>query len=75
MDCTCKSLVSELLLMFEWYCDKTRQHWPWLSLFSLCVCVSVCFPYSGTSRNQAYKQQYQRIQRDTGMKYKKGILL
>ena len=39
----------------------------------LCVCVSVCFPYSGTSRNQAYKQQYQRLQRDTGMKYKKGF--
>ena len=29
--------------------------------------------YSGTSRNQAYKQQYQRLQRDTGMKYKKGF--
>ena len=37
------------------------------------VCVCVCFPYSGTSRNQAYKQQYQRLQRDTGMKYKKGF--
>ena len=35
--------------------------------------LSVCFPYSGTSRNQAYKQQYQRLQRDTGMKYKKGF--
>ena len=23
--------------------------------------------------NQAYKQQYQRLQRDTGMKYKKGF--
>ena len=42
-------------------------------MFCLCVCVSVCFPYSGTSRNQAYKQQYQRLQRDTGMKYKKGF--
>ena len=39
----------------------------------LCVCVCVCVPYSGTSRNQAYKQQYQRLQRDTGMKYKKGF--
>ena len=38
-----------------------------------CVSVCVCFPYSGTSRNQAYKQQYQRLQRDTGMKYKKGF--
>ena len=38
-----------------------------------CLCVCVCFPYSGTSRNQAYKQQYQRLQRDTGMKYKKGF--
>ena len=36
-------------------------------------CLCVCFPYSGTSRNQAYKQQYQRLQRDTGMKYKKGF--
>ena len=39
----------------------------------LSVCVCVCFPYSGTSCNQAYKQQYQRLQRDTGMKYKKGF--
>ena len=39
----------------------------------LSVCVCVCFPYSGTSRNQAYKQQYQQFQRDTGMKYKKGF--
>ena len=38
-----------------------------------CVSVCVCVPYSGTSRNQAYKQQYQRLQRDTGMKYKKGF--
>ena len=37
------------------------------------VCLCVCFPYSGTSRNQAYKQQYQRLQRDTGMKYEKGF--
>ena len=22
--------VSDLLWMFKWYCDKTRQHWPWL---------------------------------------------
>ena len=42
-------------------------------LFCVSVCVCVCFPYSGTSRNQAYKQQYQRLQRDTGMKYKKGF--
>ena len=41
-------------------------------LFILSVSC-VCFPYSGTSRNQAYKQQYQRLQRDTGMKYKKGF--
>ena len=26
----------------------------------------MCFPYSGTSHNQAYKQQYQRLQHDTG---------
>ena len=42
---------------------------------SVSVCVCMCFPYSGTSRNQAYKQQYQRLQRDTGMKYKKGFFL
>ena len=41
--------------------------------FCLSVCLSVCFPYSGTSRNLAYKQHYQRLQRDTGMKYKKGF--
>ena len=35
----------------------------------------LCFPYSGTSCNQAYKQQYQRLQRDTGMKYKEGFFL
>ena len=42
---------------------------------SVCVsvCLCVCFPYSGTSRNQVYKQQYQQLQRDTGMKYKKGF--
>ena len=27
MDCTCTSLVSELLRMFKWYFDKTRQLW------------------------------------------------
>ena len=37
--------------------------------------VCLCFPHSATSRNQAYKQQYQRLQRDTGMKYKKGFFL
>ena len=41
----------------------------------LSVCLCVCFPYSGTSRNQAYKQQYQRLQRDTGMKYKRDFSL
>ena len=41
-------------------------------VLSVCLSVCVCFPYSGTSRNQAYKQQYQRLQRDMGMKYKKG---
>ena len=35
----------------------------------------MCFPYSGTSHNQAYKQQYQRLQRDTGMEYKMGFFL
>ena len=46
-----------------------------LFILSVClsVCLCVCFPYSGTSRNQAYKEQYQRLQRDTGIKYKKGF--
>ena len=39
-----------------------------VTVLVLSVCLSVCFPYSGTSRNQAYKQQYQRLQRDTGFK-------
>ena len=39
----------------------------------VCLSVGVCFSYSGTSHNQAYKQQYQRLQCDTGMKYKKGF--
>ena len=41
--------------------------------YLVCLSVCVCFPYSGTSCNQAYKQQYQRLQRDTGMKYKNGF--
>ena len=45
-----------------------------VTVLVLSVCLSVCLcPYSGTSRIQAYKQQYQRLQRDTGMKYKKGF--
>ena len=44
-----------------------------VTILVLSVCLCVCFPYSGTSRNQAYKQQYQRLQRDMGMKYKKGF--
>ena len=44
-----------------------------LTVYLVCLCV--CFPYSGTSRNQAYKLQYQRLQRDTGMKYKMGFSL
>ena len=39
------------------------------------VCLRVYVFLSGTSYNQVYKQQYQRLQRDTGMKYKKGIFL
>ena len=45
-----------------------------VTVLVLSVCLCVCFPYSGTSRNQAYKQQYQRLQRDTGMIYKKGFV-
>ena len=50
-----------------------RQSTDTQTVLVLSVCLCVCFPYSGTSRNQAYKQQYQRLQRDTGMKYKKGF--
>ena len=39
----------------------------------MCVCMCVCPLIPAASRNQAYKQQYQRLQRDTGMKYKKGF--
>ena len=46
-----------------------------VTVLGLSVCVCVCFPYSDTSRNQVYKQQYQRLQRVTGMKYKKGFFL
>ena len=44
-----------------------------VTVLGLSVCV--CFPYSGTSRNQAYKQQYQRLQSDMGMKYITGFFL
>ena len=49
------------------------QQWVRVTVLVLSVCLCVCFPYSGTSRNQAYKQQYQQLQRDIGMKYKKGF--
>ena len=39
----------------------------------MCVCMCVCPLIPAASRNQAYKQQYQRLQRDTGMKFKKGF--
>ena len=45
--------------------------------YSTCsVCVSVCvcvFPILAPRAIRLYKQQYQRLQRDTGMKYKKGF--
>ena len=44
-----------------------------VTVLVLSVCLCVFFPYSGTSCNQVYKQQYQRLQRDTGMRYKKGF--
>ena len=56
-----------------WFVINPRRACLRVTVLVLSVCLSVCFPYSGTSRNQAYKQQYQRIQRDTGMKYKKGF--
>ena len=45
------------------------------TIIVLGLSVCVCFPYPGTSRNQTYKQQYQRLQCDTGMKYKKEYFL
>ena len=44
-----------------------------VTVLGLSVCVSVCFPSSGTSRNQASKQQYQQLHCNTGMKFKKGF--
>ena len=46
-----------------------------VTVLVLSVCLCLCFPYSGTSRNQAYKKQYQRLQRDTDMKYKRDFSL
>ena len=46
-----------------------------VTVLGLSVFVSACRLYSGTSRNQVYKQQYQRLQHDTGMEYKMGFLL
>ena len=40
MDCTCTSLVSELLWMFKWYCDKIWQHWTWLSYIHLLYTIA-----------------------------------
>ena len=43
---------------------------------SVCLCVCVCvFPIlAPRAIRRIYKQQYQRLQRDTVMKYKKGFL-
>ena len=72
----CYCISVELCRGFALYCFSLTlgAHARGLQyLFCLCVCLCVYFPYSGTLRNQAYKQQYQRLQRDTGMKYKKGF--
>ena len=68
---------SEARIVFQKYrlIVKPRRACARVTVLVLSVCLCVCFPYSGTSRNQAYKQQYQRLQRDTGMKYKKGFFL
>ena len=43
-------------------------------VLSVCLCVfPILAPRAIWRTNQAYKQQYQRLQRDTGMKYKKGF--
>ena len=63
-----------IVICYEYCCLLTLgAHARGLQYLLDMSCVSVCFPYSGTSRNQAYTQQYQRLQRDTGMKYKKGF--
>ena len=70
---TCKYVFNPNVTTFQSNCAEGLH----FSAFSVCVsvCLCVCFPYSGTSCNQAYKQQYQRLQRDTGMKYKKDFSL
>ena len=60
---------ARVTVLFLSVCLSVHRYITVMYLWSVCLCV--CFPYSGTSRNQAYKQQYQRLQRDTGMKYKK----
>ena len=81
----CNCCIAENVTAMEHFCNchsisadvdtiiNPRRACARVTVLVLSVCVCVCFPYSGTSRNQAYKQQYQRLQRDTGMKYKKGF--
>ena len=68
----CDQCVWSLGMVTGWVINP-RRACARVTVLVLSVCVCVFFPYSGTSRNQAYKQQYQRLQRDTGMKYKKGF--
>ena len=65
--------INCLLLDCMWLTDIINPRRACARGLQYLSCLCVCFPYSGTSRNQAYKQQYQRLQRDTGMKYKKGF--
>ena len=69
---TCKDVFNPSVTIFQSNCAEGLH---FSAFHSVCVSLTgcVCFPYSGTSRNQAYKQQYQRLQCDTGMKYKKGF--
>ena len=66
-------LFAAASLLFVLFFINPRRACARVTVLVLSVCLCVCFPYSGTSRNQAYKQQYQRLQLDTGMKYKKGF--
>ena len=68
-----ETLVAGLSIILYSDVINPRRACARVTVLVLSVCLCVCFPYSGTSRNQAYKQQYQRLQRDTGMKYKKGF--
>ena len=41
----------------------------------VCVCLSVCYHYSGTTGYEAAKERYQRPERYVGIVFKKAIFL